>query len=101
MPNPTRALKRTDRLAPRQRMIVKDLRKARLPVRVYQRGRGISVHNPFLDVVRKAKKGSMRQTKRTPQARDTAMQRRLRRVKTKPKGARKVRKTRARSFLLP
>ena len=101
MPNPIRPLKRADRLSPRQKMIVRDLRRARLPVKVYQRGRGLSVHNPFLDVRRKAKIGSLKQTKRTPQARDTQMQRRLRRVTTKPKGARKVRSTRARNFLLP
>jgi len=101
MPNPTRGLKRTDRLTPYQKQIVRKLRRNKLPVRVYQRGRKLSVHDPFLDVRRKAVKGSLRQTKRTPQARDTSIQRRLRAVKRKPRGAKKVRQTKAKSFLLP
>ena len=101
MPNPVRGLKRTDKLGARQKQLVSKLRRNRLPVKVYQRGRGVSVHNPFLDVKRRAVKGSLRATKRTPQARDTEMQRKLRFVKTKPSGARKVRKPTARKFLLP
>ena len=100
MPNPTRGLKKKDKLSTRQKGIVSKLRKRKLPVRVYKRGRGLSVHNPFLDVQRRAKKGSVKATKRTPQARDTELQRRLRHRKA-PKGARKVRKTTAKKFLLP
>ena len=89
MPNPIRALRRKDKLSPRQKAIVKAVRKAKLPVRVYQRGRGISVHNPFLDVKRKAKV-NLGRAKRSPQAFDTKVQR-----------GRIPKRTRAKKYLLP
>ncbi len=103
MANPVRALKKTDKLSSRQKMIVRKVRKAKLPIKVYQRGRGISVHDPFLDFRRKAKLGSIGNTKRTPQSMDTQIQRKIRlgKFKLKPKGSRKVASKSARKFLLP
>ena len=101
MPNPVRGLKKTDKLRPKQKAIIRKLKSARIPVKVYKRGRSLSVHNPFLDVKRKALKGSTKATARYPQARDTELQRKLRVMKGKVKGARKVPKRTARKFLLP
>lgn len=101
MPNPVRPLKRTDKLSERQKDIVRKLRRNKIPVRVYKRGRGVSVHDPFLDIRKKAKVGDIRKTKRYPHARDTPTQRSLRSVKKAPSGARKVTRKRKKSFLLP
>lgn len=104
MPNPVRSLKRTDRLTKRQKMIVRKVRGAGLPVMVYARpkkkGR-VSVHDPFLDVRRRAKIGSLPKTKRYPQARDTSIQRMVRSIGKRPKGARKVPRRATRKFLSP
>lgn len=103
MPNPVRGIKRTDlrKLSPKQKGIVNKLRRAKLPVKVYQRGRGLSVHNPLLDVRRKAKKGSLDTTKRYPHARDTEIQRMVRFRKAKVKGARKAPPSVKKKILLP
>jgi len=101
MPNPVRSIRNRDRLSKRQKVIVRKLRAARLPVKVYKRGRGLSVHNPFLDVRRTARVGSIGTTKTYPHARDTDVQRRLRHARGKVKGARKVSPKMRRSFLLP
>lgn len=76
MPNPARKLRSGDmkKLSDRQKGIVKKLKKNNIPVKVYKRGDGLSVHNPFLDAQRNAKKAKRGKTKRYPHARDTPKQ---------------------------
>lgn len=67
MPNPVRALKRTDRLRPRQKKLVSKIRKAGLTPRVYRRKGNpnrLSVHNPFSDLQRRATAGRMKVAQR-------------------------------------
>jgi len=77
MPNPTRKLKTTDRLTKRQKTLVARIRRQGLKPVVYRRAGNrnkLSVHNPFLDIIRKSKKPLR---KRYPQASDNKRQGRL------------------------
>ena len=77
MPNPTRALKNKDRLTLRQRTLVKRIKRQGLKPVVYRRKGNknkLSVHNPFLDIVRKSKKPIR---PKYPHASDTDKQRKL------------------------
>lgn len=103
MPSRIRGLKKTDRLSMRQKAIVRKLRSARLPVKVYKRGRKVSVHNLFLDIRRKARVPKFRPVlvSKYPQAFDTKAQRAVKSRAKKPKGSRKASPQRRRSLLLP
>lgn len=97
MPNPVRPLKRNDRLSPRQKGIVKRLKANGISPLVYKRGRGLSVHDPMLDVKRKARAAVKGKVKRYPHARDTPAQ-----VRYKPKMTRRGKPRKApKSILLP
>jgi hypothetical protein len=77
MPNAVRPLKRTDRLTKRQKTLVERIKRQQLQPVVYRRkgnSNKISVHNPFLDIVRKSKKPENR---KYPHASDSDRQRRL------------------------
>jgi len=81
MPNPVRPLRTTKGLSHYQKMIVKQVRRAGLKPVEYHRARvrgGRSVHDPFLDVKRRATKGQIGNVRRYPQALDTKTQARLR-----------------------
>jgi len=103
MPNPVKSFSSLPKTARKRIMnskqqsrIVRQVKRRKLPVKVYARANtstGYSVHNPFLDVRRKAVKGSTKATRRIPQARDTKSQITL--------GIVKARKTKAKKYLLP
>jgi len=113
MPNPVRRLKRTDRLKPRQKAIVKRLRSSGMPVMVYRRKSNtnrLSVHNPFLDVVRKTRSKAVKKNTKIPHARDTSMQKasfggrgkeRTKRTKKRTMASRRRGKIKRRGILFP
>jgi len=98
MPNPIRPLRKTDRLTFKQKAQILSLRKKGVKTFSVYRRKGnnnkLSVHNPYTDVVRKAKLGVVGNTTRYPHAYDTEKQRKFTvkaRTRVNVKGARKVR----------
>lgn len=92
MPNPIRKLKSTRGLTVRQKNLVKRIKRQGLVPKVYGRKSSpskLSVHNPFLDVLRKSKKQI---NARYPHASDTNIQRKLLKSKTSRKRAKKYSK---------
>ena len=109
MPNPVKPLRTMKGLTSKQKALVKKVKARGLKPMAYRRKANrnkISVHNPFLDVRRKARVPKYRPilVNKYPHAYDTKKQARsvVRKVKKVPKGARTVKgkgKRQAKSFL--
>jgi hypothetical protein len=113
MPNPVKNLKSLRGLSTRQKAIVARVRKAGLTPKGYHRAKyagrktksSTTVHDPFLDIKRRAKVSKdVKYVERYPQARDTMMQsntRYVRRVRVGRKAHGAHKKSLLRSLLYP
>jgi len=102
MPNPIKKLKKFANLRPKQKELVKRIKRQGLIPVGYRRTSNInklSVHNPFLDVIRKSKKPS---NVRYPHASDTKGQRKLSKTKARTYSTTRKKVTKKdKSFLFP